>query len=64
VRETSADRVDVDRSLPDMGIDSLMAVELRTAVRADLGVEVPIVDLLERFSLRGLAAAIAERAGA
>ncbi|HWI07824.1 MAG TPA: SDR family NAD(P)-dependent oxidoreductase, partial [Solirubrobacteraceae bacterium] len=64
VLETSAERVEVDRPLPDMGIDSLMAVELRTAIRADLGVEVPIVDLLERFSLRALAAAVAERAGA
>jgi hypothetical protein len=38
-----------------------MAVELRTALRADLGVEVPIVDLLERLSVRGLAAVVMER---
>jgi NADPH:quinone reductase-like Zn-dependent oxidoreductase len=58
VMETSPDRVDSDRPMPEMGLDSLMAVELRTAIRVDLGVDVPIVDLLEGLSLRTLASTV------
>ena len=38
-----------------------MAVELHTALRADLGTEVPIADLLERLTVRGLAAIVLEQ---
>jgi acyl transferase domain-containing protein/NADPH:quinone reductase-like Zn-dependent oxidoreductase/acyl carrier protein len=61
VLETTPERIDVERRLPDLGVDSLMAVELRTALRAELGVEVPIVNLLEQLSVRGLAETVAER---
>lgn len=61
VLETTPDRIDIERRLPDLGVDSLMAVELRTALRAELGVEVPIVDLLEQLSVRGLAETVAQR---
>jgi acyl carrier protein len=61
VLETAPERVDLDRPLPELGIDSLMAVELRTALRAEVGVEVPIVDMLEQLSVRGLAAAVLEQ---
>ncbi|HEV2786541.1 MAG TPA: acyl carrier protein, partial [Solirubrobacteraceae bacterium] len=63
VLEAAPERVDLDRPLPELGIDSLMAVELRTALRAELGVEVPIVDLLEQLSVRGLAAVVLEQVG-
>jgi NADPH:quinone reductase-like Zn-dependent oxidoreductase/SAM-dependent methyltransferase/NADP-dependent 3-hydroxy acid dehydrogenase YdfG/acyl carrier protein len=61
VLDTAAERVDLDRPLPDMGFDSLMAVELRAAIQSDLHVEVPIVDMLESLNLRQLAAEVLHR---
>jgi acyl carrier protein len=61
VLDTVAERVELDRPLPDMGFDSLMAVELRAAIQSDLHVEVPIVDLLESLTLRQLAAEVLHR---
>jgi amino acid adenylation domain-containing protein len=52
---TSPDRVEVERPLPELGLDSLLAVELLTAVRLDLGVQLPVVKLLQGTSTRGLA---------
>ncbi|GAB2813206.1 non-ribosomal peptide synthetase [Lentzea nigeriaca] len=59
VLETS---VAVDASLTAAGLDSLRAVELRQAVQRELGVELPLADLLGGASARRLAeAAVAAR---
>jgi len=49
-------RLDLERPLGSLGIDSLMAAELKNRIEGELGVTVPIVRLLEGPSLTGLAA--------
>ena len=45
-------RIDPLRAMTSYGLDSLAAVELRNAVEAELGVALPIAELLEGMSLR------------
>ncbi len=46
------------QSLSDLGLDSLMALELKNRIRSDLGVVIPSVRLLQGPSLETLAAEI------
>jgi acyl transferase domain-containing protein/NAD(P)-dependent dehydrogenase (short-subunit alcohol dehydrogenase family) len=59
----SAARVDVHRPLNTMGIDSLMAVELKNRVEADLGVMLPLIRLIQGPSVAELAALLVEQLG-
>lgn len=61
VLEADSERLDLDRSLTDMGLDSLMAVELQSALRRDLGVELPLVEMLGGVTLRNLVVGILEQ---
>ncbi|MEA2828432.1 MAG: hypothetical protein QOG43_2871 [Actinomycetota bacterium] len=51
----SPTRVELDRPLPDLGFDSLIAVELAAVVQLRLGVELPLVRLLQDATVTRLA---------
>ena len=53
-------RVNADRPLTEIGLDSLIAVELVTTLKLELGFELPVVKLLQGLALSGLAAQIAK----
>lgn len=52
---------DFDRSLIDMGVDSLMAQEFKQQLINELGVDIPIEELIGGASLEGLVSSIDER---
>jgi myxalamid-type polyketide synthase MxaE and MxaD len=60
VLRLTASALDVEQPLNNVGIDSLMAIELKNRIEADLGVAVPMVRFLEGPSVRDLAAYVAE----
>src|SRR5438034_2675604 len=53
--------VDVQKSLSRIGLDSLMAIELRNRLRLQLGLEVPLVTLMGDASIDHLASDLSER---
>jgi non-ribosomal peptide synthetase component F/acyl carrier protein len=55
---TTPEKVGAERPLTELGFDSLMAVELVTAINSDLGVRVQVVKILEGTSARRLAATL------
>ena len=54
-------RIDTQKSLPNLGIDSLIAVEVRNRINTDLGVNVPLGKLMQNESISTLAAFVADR---
>ena len=52
--------LDVEQPLNNVGIDSLMAIELKNRIESDLGVTVPMVKFLEGPSVRDLAGFVVE----
>src|SRR4029077_16342120 len=55
------DRVEVAVRLTDMGMDSLMAVEIATGLRNDFAIEVPVVRLLKGITVDELAGIVSSR---
>lgn len=55
------ERVEADVPLTDLGMDSLMAVELATVLRNDLEIEMPVVKLLQGVTLNQLTDTVAAR---
>jgi acyl transferase domain-containing protein/acyl-CoA synthetase (AMP-forming)/AMP-acid ligase II/acyl carrier protein len=53
--------LDTEVPLNNLGIDSLMAIELKNRIEADLGVTVPMVKFLEGPSVRDLAGFLADK---
>jgi hybrid polyketide synthase/nonribosomal peptide synthetase FtdB len=58
----AAGEVGAEDSLHRLGVDSLVGIEIKNRVEADLGVTVPMVSLLDGSSVARLAAEIAGRA--
>ncbi|MFC4036649.1 amino acid adenylation domain-containing protein [Streptomyces polygonati] len=56
VLRMTADQLDPDTGLGALGIDSLLAMELRARIQADTGVALPVVTLLSGAPLRELTA--------
>jgi phthiocerol/phenolphthiocerol synthesis type-I polyketide synthase C len=54
-------RLDIQLPLNQLGVDSLIAVELRAQVERDLGIIVPVVQLLDGPSVSGLADWLGDR---
>ncbi|MCP4378917.1 MAG: SDR family NAD(P)-dependent oxidoreductase, partial [bacterium] len=52
---------DINAPLYSLGLDSLMAVELRNLVKQDLNVKVPVVTFMENTGLSDLARVLAEQ---
>lgn len=57
----SPERIDPGKSLPDLGMDSLMGLELSHAVEARLGIELPALSFAESSSISDLSVKIYER---
>ncbi len=47
----STSQLDIQQPLTNLGLDSLMAVELKNRISADLGINVPMVKFLQGFSV-------------
>src|SRR6185437_12337520 len=52
---TSASKVVVDKPLTELGLDSLMGVELRNWIEGELRVNLPIVELMQGPTITRLA---------
>lgn len=50
-----AEKVDLHQPFADMGLDSLLGVELQTAMSINLGVEVSVLELMKAEGILGLA---------
>ncbi|HTT36896.1 MAG TPA: amino acid adenylation domain-containing protein [Burkholderiales bacterium] len=59
-----AARINTELSLTNLGLDSLMAVELESVIKRDLAVQVTALRLLQGLSIRQLADVILAEAGA
>ncbi|MEO8619716.1 MAG: SDR family NAD(P)-dependent oxidoreductase [bacterium] len=56
-------KLDGERALTELGFDSLMAVELMTVLRVEVGVELAAVKLLQGVSIAGLATLVLDQLG-
>ncbi|MEO1337499.1 MAG: acyl carrier protein, partial [Myxococcota bacterium] len=62
VMHTNADRIDITLSLDNMGVESLMGVELVSALKAEIGVELSAMVLMRDMSVAELAQLVLDRA--
>jgi acyl transferase domain-containing protein/NAD(P)-dependent dehydrogenase (short-subunit alcohol dehydrogenase family)/NADPH:quinone reductase-like Zn-dependent oxidoreductase/acyl carrier protein len=58
-----AERIDLKRPLTDMGIDSLMTVELQIAINMTFGIELSALELTRGFSINQLTVPLLRRMG-
>ena len=58
ILSSSPDRIDAHRPLSELGMDSLMALELRMTLENRLGVSLPLLTLSDTTTLAGIAARV------
>lgn len=63
VLRLAVQQVPLGRPLPDLGLDSLMAIELRNRFNKELQVDVPIVRFMEGVTVQQLAEQVQEKRG-
>jgi acyl transferase domain-containing protein/NADPH:quinone reductase-like Zn-dependent oxidoreductase/SAM-dependent methyltransferase/acyl carrier protein len=56
--------IPLDRGITSLGLDSLMAVDLRIRIERDIGVDVPVIHLMQGHSVADLAAYVTDRLAA
>jgi NADPH:quinone reductase-like Zn-dependent oxidoreductase/acyl carrier protein len=56
-----ADEINRSRPLAELGMDSLMGLELRLAMQRQLGVDIPLVSISEGWSIDSIAAKVVAR---
>jgi NADPH:quinone reductase-like Zn-dependent oxidoreductase/acyl carrier protein len=59
----AASKIDLDQPLVTMGIDSLMAIELKNRVEKEIGVAIPLLQLIKGPSLSELARSMVNSVG-
>jgi len=55
---TAATKLDVDRPLSDLGLDSLMSVELKNRVEGDVALSLPMSELMQSPTINSLSTAV------
>ena len=63
VLKTAGDRIDSRARLSELGLDSLMVIELVNLIEGDLGITLPLGQLTQDTSLQALATALVELLG-
>ena len=58
---SSVAKIDPERSTADLGLDSLMAMEFRLRIEKDLGIDIPVMQLMQARSLTDLASCLVEQ---
>jgi acyl carrier protein len=61
ILESKLDEVPVDRALDTLGLDSMMAFELREEIKQNLGLEVSLEIFLQNITLADLSALLIEK---
>ena len=56
-----AEDIDMKRSLTDVGMDSLMGMELRSAAQQKLGIDIPMVSIADGTTINDIAAKVLAR---
>jgi phthiocerol/phenolphthiocerol synthesis type-I polyketide synthase C len=60
IMHLAAEKIDRNRALQDLGVDSLMAMELATAIESRFGVDLPLMALADNANIDALAARLRE----
>ncbi len=63
VLRLAPDRVDIQQPITNLGLDSIMAIELKNKLETSFQVDIPIAELIEGISVENLAARVLSQMG-